>query len=394
MNNDRPMKAEEFIIDIPEEQLTDLKDRLENTRWPDEIEDSGWDFGTNLSYMQQLVEYWKKEYDWRSNETRLNSWQQFKTTINEQDIHYIHVRGKGPDPLPIILTHGWPDSFLRFEKIIPLLADPGASGGNRADAFDVIVPSIPGFGFSGGPSAQTSIFQVHNLWAKLMTDVLGYERFVAHGGDWGSLVTEHLARSHSRAVAAIHLTDVSFLHSFQKPDKVSPAEQKYFEAMEKKQMTENAYAMLQGTRPQTLSAGLTDSPAALAAWVVEKFQSWSDHNNLENTFTKDELLTNISLYWFTGSVTSSFLPYYDVVNAGALTWMGEKVKEWTGSSGVPAAFAIFGKENTNPPREWAERFFNVQRWTQLPKGGHFGALEQPEMLAEDLREFFRPFRAK
>jgi pimeloyl-ACP methyl ester carboxylesterase len=386
------MKTEKFAIDVPQEQLTDLIDRLNHTRWPDEMPDSGWDYGTNLSYLKQLIDYWKNDYDWRKQEARLNTFAQFKANIHGVDIHYIHERGKGSRPLPIILTHGWPDSFLRFEKIIPLLTDPGSHGANPDDAFDVVVPSIPGYGFSGVPPRSETLFQVHAIWAKLMTEVLGYERFVAHGGDWGSLITEHLGRSHSKSVAAIHLTDVPFLHLFQKPDDPTPAEQKYFEAMEKWQMTEGAYAMIQGTRPQTLSAGLNDSPTGLAAWIVERFQILGDHNgNIENSFTKDELLTNISLYWFTESITSSFLPYYNIVNAGPLTWIGEKVKEWTGSSGVPAGFAFFPKEN-GPPREWAERFFNVHRWTQLPRGGHFGAMEHPELLAEDLRSFFREFR--
>jgi pimeloyl-ACP methyl ester carboxylesterase len=387
------MKIEPFKIDIDEALLTDLKERLKNTRWPDELKDSGWDYGTNLKYMQELVSYWQTEYDWRKNERRLNRSAQFKTTINDVEIYFIHERGRGSNPLPIILTHGWPDSFLRFEKIIPMLTDPAAFGGDPDDSFDVVVPSIPGYGFSGTPEPDGNIFKIHELWATLMTDVLGYKYFAAHGGDWGSLVTEHLGRSHSKSLAGIHLTDMPFIHTFQKPDDLSDAETKYFEEMDRYQMTENAYAMIQGTRPQTLAAGLNDSPVGLAAWIVEKFQSMSDcEGDIERCFTKDELLTNISLYWFTQSVPSSFMPYYDVVNAGAFTWIGEKIKEWTGSSHVPAGFAMFHKDNSHTPQEWAERFFNVQHWAELQPGGHFAALEQPALLAEDMRSFFRSRR--
>lgn len=385
--------TKEFTIAIPDDQLTDLKDRLNRTKWPDELKHSDWDFGTDLSYLRSLTGYWQNEYDWRRHETKLNAFAQFKTNIHGLDIHYIHERGRGPRPLPILLTHGWPDSFLRFEKIISLLTDPASHGGNANDSFDVIIPSIPGFGFSQAFEDDENLFSIHNIWTKLMTEVLGYDHFVAHGGDWGSLITEHLARSHSKVVKAIHLTDVPFLHAFQKPDDLSAAEQKYFDEMNKWQMTENAYAMLQGTRPQTLSTALNDSPVGLAAWMVEKFQTMSDHRgDIENSFTKDELLTNISLYWFTETINSSFQPYFDIVNAGPLTWIGEKLKEWTGSSNVPAAFAWFPKENSHPPREWAERFFNVHRWTEMKRGGHFAAAEQPQLLTEDLREFFRQFR--
>jgi pimeloyl-ACP methyl ester carboxylesterase len=388
------MKAEPFKIAIDEALLIDLKDRLKNTRWPDELKDSGWDYGANLEYMKELVSYWQAAYDWRKNEMRLNRFAQFKTTINDIEIHFIHERGRGSNPLPIILTHGWPDSFLRFEKIIPMLTDPAAFGGDPADSFDVVIPSLPGYGFSGTPEPDGNIFKVHELWATLMTDVLGYKYFAAHGGDWGSLVTEHLGRSHSKSLAGIHLTDIPFIHTFQKPDDLSPAEKKYFEEMDRYQMTENAYAMVQGTRPQTLAAGLNDSPAGLAAWIVEKFQSMSDcEGDVERCFTKDELLTNISLYWFTQSVPSSFMPYYEVVNAGAFTWIGEKIKEWTGSSQVAAGFAMFHKDNSHTPREWVERFFNVQHWAELQPGGHFAALEQPALLAEDIRSFFRSRRS-
>jgi pimeloyl-ACP methyl ester carboxylesterase len=387
------MEATQFHIDIPESSLNDLQDRLRHTRWPDELSNSGWDYGTNLAYVRELTQYWQNDYNWRNNERRLNEWPHYKVIIDGQEIHFIHIKSYAPNALPILLTHGWPDSFLRFENLIPRLITPEAYGGNASDAFNVVIPSLPGFTFSAPASTDGSLFNVHNLWAKLMVDVLGYNKFVAHGGDWGSIITEHLARSHSKHVAAIHLTDVPFLHNFQKPNDLTEAEKKFLEEGEQYQMKENAYAMLQGTRPNTLGAGLNDSPVGLAAWILEKFYTWSDcDGNIESRFTKDQLLTNISLYWHTQTVPSSFTFYYDTLHANAFTWIGEKVKAWTGASDVPAAFAIFGNENGRPPREWAERFFNVQRWTSLSQGGHFAALEEPKALANDFIEFFRQFR--
>jgi microsomal epoxide hydrolase len=387
------MEVQQFHIDIPESSLADLQDRLKRTRWPDELNNSGWEYGTNLAYLKELVQYWRHSYDWRTNERKLNEWPHYKVTIDDQEIHFIHIRSTAPKALPILLTHGWPDAFLRFEKLVPLLTEPEAFGGNRSDAFNVIIPSIPGFAFSAPPDSAGSLFKIHNLWAKLMTDVLGYNKFVAHGGDWGSIITEHLARSHSRHVMGIHLTDVPFLHTFQKPDNLSDAEKKFLEENERDRMKDIAYAMIQGTRPDTLGAGLNDSPIGLAGWILDLFYSMSDcDGRIETRFTKDQLLTNISLYWHTQTISSSFAPYYDVLHANVLTWIGEKVKEWTGSSDVPAGFAIFAKDNNHTPREWAERFFNVQRWINLPRGGHFAALEEPKMLANELTEFFKPLR--
>jgi len=396
------MQTEKIQLTIPEGILPDLKRRLKNTKWPDEIAGAGWDFGTNTAYLKKLVDYWQYTYDWKKQETALNKFSHYRTEIADMSIHFIHERGKGPNPLPIILTHGYPDSFTRFLKIIPMLTDPEAYGGNPDDAFDVVVPSIPGFGFSGEPTKAGSIFQIDNLWADLMKSVLGYQRFAAHGGDWGAIITEHLARNHAELLVGIHLTEVPFTHAFQQPDDLSPAEQKYLAANKKWQEEEGAYAMIQSSRLQTLSTGLNDSPAGLAAWIIEKFQSMSDCDcDLEKCFTKDELITNIMIYWATGTVSTSMLPYYDIMNAGAFTWIGEKLKEWSGSTKVPASFCFFGndynhrffaKDNSYAPKEWAERFFNVQHWTHQPRGGHFAAMEQPELLADDIRSFFRPLR--
>jgi pimeloyl-ACP methyl ester carboxylesterase len=275
-----------------------------------------------------------------------------------------------------------------------LLTDPASFGGKAEDAFDVVVPDLPGYGFSGPPPRSGTTFRVHDLWATLMRDRLGYARFGAHGGDWGSTVSEHLARSHAKSVVGIHLTDVPFWHTFQKPDDLSPAEEKQLAATSDFMLKQGAYAMIQGTRPLTLAQGLMDSPAGLAAWLVEKFQSLSDCNgDVETRFSLDELLSNVMVYWCTGSIGSAFLPYYDFTQAGAIRWILETAKGWVGHSHVPAGIALFPKDSTHAPREWAERFFNVQRYSELPRGGHFAALEEPELLAEDLRAFFRPLRA-
>lgn len=388
------MSAAPFDIHVSDQVLADLQTRLDRTRWVHNDDASDWDAGSSPAYVRELVDYWKSEYRWREEEAALNSLPNFSTTIDGNSVHFVHQRGNGPDAIPIVLTHGYPDSYLRFLKLIPLLTNPIAHGADERDVFDVIVPGIPGFAFSVAPNEHGSIFNVGSLWHKLMTTELGYERYAAHGGDWGSLVTEQLARDHRDSVIGIHLTDVPFWHGFQRPDDLTGIEEKFLSDNKTVQQREGAYAVMQGTRPQTLADGLNDSPAGLAAWVIEKFQSLSDcDGKIENRFTKDELLTNVMLYWANAAVGTSFLPYYDLTQANALRWLKEKGKNWLGASHVPAAFALFPKDITHPPRKWAERFFNVERWTEMPRGGHFAAMEEPELLAHDIREFFRPFRS-
>jgi pimeloyl-ACP methyl ester carboxylesterase len=390
MNNDG---TSSFQIDVPAAVLSDLQQRLARTRWSHSPDKSGWGAGTDPEYLRELVGYWQATYDWRKHETELNQFAHFKSEIDGTVIHFIHERGKGPNPFPIILTHGYPDSFCRFMKIIPMLADPVSFGGRAEDAFDVIVPDLPGYGFSDKPKKLGTIFRANDLWARLMTDTLGYQKFGAHGGDWGSTVTEQLAHSHPDSVVAVHLTDVPFGHLFQKPDDPSPAEAKFLKRNEDWLQKEGAYALIQSTKPQSLAPGLNDSPVGLAAWIVEKFRGWSDcGGDVESRFTKDELLTHVMVYWITESIGTSFLPYYDYSNASALTWVKEGIKNWVGSSQVPAAFALFPKDISHPPREWAERFFNVQRWSEMPRGGHFAAMEEPQLLAEDMRAWFGRFR--
>jgi pimeloyl-ACP methyl ester carboxylesterase len=387
-------RARPFEIKVDEAVLTDLALRLDATRLPPLQGPPGWDAGASPAYLRDLLEHWRERYDWRGEEARLNRFAQFRAEVNGAEIHFIHERGQGKRPLPLILTHGFPDSFTRFLKIIPLLTDPVAHGGYADDAFDVVVPSLPWCAFSEEHRHNGGVFNVNQTWHELMTDVLGYERYGAHGGDWGSTITEHVARSHAKSVIGIHLTDVPLWHSLKAPDDLKPREREYVEHVQQFQMKHGAYALIQGTKPQTLADGLNDSPIGLAAWLTEKFQSWSDcGGDLEACFTKDEMLTNVMIYWVTASIGGSFMPYYDVLHAGPPRWISEAVKQKLGSDDVPAAFAMFPKDLSHPPREWAERFFNVQRWTEFPKGGHFAALEQPEALAEDIREFFRPLRS-
>lgn len=382
-----------FEIAVPQAELADLHRRLEMVRWTTDNAPQDWHDGTPAGFLHALIDYWRNSYDWRAQEVALNAFTHLRGEIDGTAVHCIHQRGVGRAPLPLLLTHGYPDSVYRFHKLIPLLADPGAHGGDPDDAFDVVAPSVPGYGWSDVRTAHGGIFGFGDLLHRLMTDELGYDRYGAHGGDWGSTITEHIARDHSASVVGIHLTDVPFWHAFNAPKDPTPAESRFLAAGTAFQQEGGAYAMIQGTRPTTPSHALNDSPAGLAAWIVEKFFEWSDcGGDIATRFSKDELLTNIMIYWTTGTIGSSFLPYRDYMKAGALRWGQEAAKGLVGSAKTPAAFALFPKDILTPPREWAERFFNVQRWTEMPAGGHFAAMEEPDLLANDIRAFFRPLR--
>lgn len=387
-----PFKMTPFKIAVAETDLKDLADRLTRTRWSDAGGFAKWEDGTPPDYVRSLIEYWSKDFDWRAQEVALNRFEQVRGEIDGTMLHCIHQRGVGPAPMPLLMVHGYPDSIWRFSKIIPLLTDPGAHGGDPADAFHIVAPSLPGYGWSEPRPDYGGAFGFGDLFAKLMT-ALGYERYGAHGGDWGSTIVELLARSHAKHVAGIHLTDVPFWHAFNKPDNLSASEEKFIAASEKWQMKNGAYALIQGTRPATLANALADSPAGLAAWLVEKFYEWSDCNgDIESRFSKDDLLTNIMIYWTTETIGSSFLPYRDFAKAGAARWTKETARGWVGSDATPTAFALFPKDIGTPPEAWAERFFNVTRWTEMDRGGHFAAFEEPELLAKDIRAFFRDQR--
>ena len=385
-----------FTISIEQSLLGDLKNRIAATRWTDEIENSKWEYGTNRTYLKELCSYWHDSFDWKKQEDYLNSFNHFKTEIDGAGLHFIHQKGEGDISTPLLLTHGYPDSFVRFLKIIPLLTKEDENG----FSFDVIVPSIPGYGFSDIPKEEgMNTKKIAGLFAKLMTKELGYEKYAAHGGDWGSGITEQLALYNADSLLWIHLTDVPFQHSMVPIDDASHAEQKHLDKVKKWQQTEGAYAMIQSTKPQSLAYGLNDSPAGLAAWIVEKFRTWSDNDgNVEDVFTKDELLTNITIYWTTQTINSSIRIYYETIKAIMNAMYNPLVKlnpfDKTGKKvEVPTAFARFPKDISHPPREFAERFFNVQQWTDMAKGGHFSAMEQPELLAEDVRKFARAFNS-
>ena len=381
------MTTERFSIQIPEDVLIDLKYRLDHIRWPDQLENVAWERGTEKGYLQSLVSYWSEQYDWRAQETELNRLPQFRCTVDGVDVHFIHERGRGPNPLPIILTHGWPDSFIRYKKMIPLLADPARYGGDPNDAFDVIVPSIPGFGFSGKPTVGgVNNSTVSELWAKLMTEELGYETFAAAGGDMGSGVTRYLAAIHPELLVGIHVTDIGIIRQLMTAHdeaSLSKEELQYKADVQKWIVEEGGYISLQATKPQTLAYGLSDSPVGLAAWIVEKFRSWSDQDcEFDKKFDNDELLTNIMIYWITNTIGPSAHRYFE--NTHSLPQLGR--------IDVPTGVALFPSDVLLPPREWAEKNLNIMRWTHMPRGGHFAAMEEPELLAEDIRAFFRQFR--
>jgi microsomal epoxide hydrolase len=342
---------EPFRIATPGGVLEDLTARLRATRLPrHDDEDDG--RGISPAYLRELISYWGDGFEWRIQEALLNRFQHFRVEVDGTRIHLIREKGRGPSPLPLILTHGYPDSFYRFHKLISLLSDPEAHGADAADAFDVIVPGLPGYAYSEPRDQNGGLFGFGDLWHKLMTEELGYNAFGAHGGDWGSTVTEHLARSHSGSLIGIHLTDVPFWHMFEKPKDLTSSERTYLDKNERWQKESGAYAMIQGTRPRTAAVGLNDSPAGLAAWIVEKFHEWSDcGDHIESRYSKDELLTNVMIYWTTQTIESSFQPYRDVMDASGARWVTEAAKRWIGSSKTPAGFAIFPRDISTPPRE-------------------------------------------
>jgi pimeloyl-ACP methyl ester carboxylesterase len=385
------MSIRPFVIDIPDERLEDLRTRLRAVRWPRAVVGEGWNDGANLQFLQSLIQYWLNTFDWRAEEKRLNGLPQFKATVDGQEIHFVHLRGNGPAPLPLIVTHGWPGSFAEMEKVIPLLVDPRAHGGDPADAFHVVVPSLPGYGFSPAPTASgVSSRRIAELWPGLMAE-LGYARFALQGGDIGAGVSVWTAKLFPDRVVGVHLNFIPYSYRPPLGDELPPLskeEQAYLDNLAGWSATEGAYAHLHGTKPQTLSYALTDSPVGLAAWIVEKFRSWSDCNgDVEQAFGFDTLLTDICLYWFSDDINGALRLYKENRLAPLAFNSGERVTP-------PLGVALFPRELPMPPRTWVERTFDVRRWTVMPRGGHFAALEQPDLLVEDIRAFFRPLRAQ
>ena len=377
-----------FTLSIPQLAIDDLRARLALTRFPDQAPDAPWAYGTDLGYMKTLVPYWKDQFDWRAQEAALNAFPQFMVKMPDVDVHYLHVPGKGPSPTPLLLMHGWPGSVFEFIDLIPRLTDPARFGGDPADAFTVIAPSLPGFGLSfAAGQKRFSIEEIAVCFASLMTDVLGYQRYAAQGGDYGAFTASRLGHSYADNVIGIHINLLTIQRDKPLPANPTDDERIYFADLAAWLKEETGYQWIQGTKPQTLAYGLTDSPAGLAAWIAEKFRSWTDCNgDPESVISRDHLLANISLYWFTGAIGSSFWPYYARMHGQWPIPSGETVD-------VPTGYCAFPKEIIRPPRSVAEQMYtNIQRWTEMPRGGHFAAMEQPDALADEIRAFFRGLR--
>jgi pimeloyl-ACP methyl ester carboxylesterase len=379
---------EPFTLQVPDAALADLRERLARTRFPDQAPGEPWAYGTDVGWMRDFVAYWRDRFDWRAEEARLNALPQFKVPLHGIDLHYLHVPGRGPDPFPLLLSHGWPGSVFEFLDLIPRLTDPARFGDDPADAFTVVAPSLPGYGLSFAPGQpRFGVDAIADCFADLMTEVLGYRRFAAQGGDWGSFITGRLGYAHADRLVGIHVNMMPVRRDPNMVKNPTPEERQFLDDLTLFLKEETGYQWIQGTRPQTLAFGLTDSPAGLAAWVIEKFRTWSDsRGDVESVFSRDHLLANIALYWFTGAIGSSFWPYYARMHGPWPIPEGETVD-------VPTGYCAFPREIVRPPRSVAERTFtDIRRWTVMPRGGHFAAMEQPEVLAKEIREFFRPLR--
>jgi len=376
---------EPFRIEVSDSVLKDLQDRLARTRLPDEVPDTAWEYGTNLAYMRELLDFWRTKYDWRKREAELNRFKHFTTDVDGLKIHFIREEGRGPNPKPLLLLHGWPGSIYEFMEIIPMLTDPVAHGGDARDSFTVIAPSLPGYGFSGHPTSRAMNIQaIADIFHKLMTEVLGYQRYAAQGGDWGSAIVSRIGEAFQPHLFGIHVNMVAVGPAEgRSAADLTPEEKVFLGDIEKFRQAETGYQWIQGTKPQTLAYGLNDSPAGLCAWIVEKFCTWSDcHGVVENSFSKDQLLTNVMIYWITQTINSSTRLYYEARHHPWRLKPGTRIE-------APTGVALFPAELVRPPRHWAERAYNVRRWTAMPKGGHFAAMEEPQLLAADIREFYR-----
>ena len=381
------MTPQPFTLEIADAAIADLKTRLGLTRFPDAAPGEPWAFGSSVAYVRDLVAYWKDDFEWRREEAALNAFPQFKVPLHDIDLHYLHVPGVGPNPYPLLLMHGWPGSVYEFIDIIPRLTDPARFGGDPRDAFTVIAPSLPGYGLSFKPGQKRFILQdIAACLHDLMTDVLGFRQFAAQGGDWGAGVASIIGQQYPSSVCGIHL-NLLFAPRDPTASGSTAEEQRYFEVLRHWLKEETGYQQIQGTKPQTLAFAMTDSPAGLAAWIAEKFRSWSDCDGVpENAISRDRMLANISLYWFTGAIGSSFWPYYGRVHSN---WPLSPSQPVT----VPTGYAAFPREIIVPPRSVAERTYtNIQRWTVMRKGGHFAAMEQPAALAAEIQQFFRELR--
>ena len=378
--------ATPFRLHIPDAALQDLQTRLALTRLPDEAPEAPWKYGTSVAYLRDLLAYWQQGFDWRAEEAALNAFPQFRTELHGIDLHFLHVRGEGPSPMPLLLSHGWPGSVFEFLDLIPRLTEPSRFGGDARDAFTIVAPSLPGYGLSFQPGqARFSLEAIADCLADLMTGVLGYQRFGAQGGDWGGFISSRLGAVHAEKLLGIHLNLLAVRRDPALVQTEDEAERHYLAELSEFLKEETGYQWIQGTRPQTLAFGLTDSPAGLAAWIAEKFKVWTDNDGSpETAVNRDRMLANIALYWFTGCIGASFHPYYARMHGA-----------WPipGTVDVPMGYCQFPKEILRPPQSLAARTYtDIRRWSVMPKGGHFAAMEQPEVLAREIQAFFRPLR--
>jgi len=367
-----------FRLHIPEGQLADLRERLGRTRWPDEPPLEPWSTGTSLAYLKELTEYWRTRFDWRAWEAKLNGFRQFTVPLRGIDLHLLHEEGRGKNPMPLLLSHGWPGSVLEFHQLLPLLAQE----------FTVVAPSLPGYTLSYRPGQERfGTEEIAEAFHELMTRVLGYRRYGAQGGDWGAFITSVLGQRYPEHLYGIHLNLLAVRRDASPPPAPSAEEKAFLAQLARFLKEESGYQWIQGTKPQTLAFGLTDSPAGLAAWIVEKFRAWTDcAGNPENAVSRDEMLANISLYWFTGAIGSSFWPYYARMHRPWPIPEGKTVD-------APMGYAEFPREILSPPRSLAARVYtDIRRWSAMPRGGHFAALEQPELLANEVKAFFGALR--
>lgn len=376
-----------FKVGFSHETITEIQNRVAQYPWHEMPDDGGWEYGTNLDYMKEICDYWVRKYDWKKHEAKINQFSHFKAVVNDIDLHFIHERGSGNNPRPLLLSHGWPGSIVEFLEFIDLLAHPEKYGGDIEDAFDVVAPSLPGFAFSGRPPRPYGPREMANVFNTLMTETLGYTSYIAQGGDWGGAISSWLGYDHAPACEAIHINVLTMRHK----DGPQSAEEKAWEArFDHDQIMQNGYRTQQATRPQTLSYAMMDSPVGVAAWIIEKMHDWSDidEGNIESVYSKDQLLTNIMVYILTRTFNTASWIYYGRREEGGriLSPEGKRVE-------VPTGCAVFPKEMLNwPPRSYAERIYNITQWTDMPRGGHFAAMEQPELLIEDIRKFARKLR--
>ena len=372
-----------FSVTIADETIETIKTRVDSFPWHEMPDDGGWGYGTNLDYMKEFCSYWVNEFDWREQERKINRFSHFKTPIDGMDIHFIHEKGSGSNPRPLVISHGWPGTIVEFLDFIDLLAHPEKHGGKIEDAFDVVAPSLPGFGFSGRPPRPIGPRKMANVFNSLMTDVLKYETYIAQGGDWGGAISSWLGYEHP-ACTAIHINILTMRHKNPPKGKEEIA---WAEQFRKDQAIQDGYRTQQATKPQTLSYAMMDSPVGVAAWILEKMHGWSDikQDNVESVYSKDQLLTNIMVYIVTRTFNTASWIYYGRREEGGRTLSpeGKRVE-------VPTACALFPKELLAwPPRSYVERIYNVTQWTEMPRGGHFAAMEEPDLLIEDIRKFAR-----